>query len=105
MNFRGEFVTMIRGIREEKNRNESVNVVNLENDLPVKTGVLFENINSSLYKWLTTKEAAEYFRTTPRQIRKWVYQGKIRAYRLCGKSLRFKLSELDLLIKGGKTWV
>lgn len=66
--------------------------------------LLFENLNSSSIKWLTTKEAAEYLRTSPRQIRNWVYQGKVNAYRLLGKSLRFKASELDLLFKGGQVW-
>ncbi len=64
-----------------------------------KDSKIFENLI-----WLNTKEAAEYLRTTPRQIRKWVYQGKIQAYRLLGKSLRFKKCELDLLFKGGRGW-
>lgn len=64
-----------------------------------KDSTFFENLI-----WLNTKEAAEYLRTTPRQIRKWVYQGKIQAYRLLGKSLRFKKHELDLLFKGGRGW-
>lgn len=53
----------------------------------------FEN-----FKWLTTKEVAEYLGTTPKQIRKWVYQGRLKAYKLLGKSLRFKSSEIKLLI-------
>jgi excisionase family DNA binding protein len=61
--------------------------------------VLFDN-----FIWLNSKEAAEYLRTTPKQIRKWVYQGKIKSYKLLGKSLRFKKSELDLLFKGGSEW-
>ena len=66
--------------------------------IPGPTGSqLFEN-----YIWLNTNEAAEYLRTSPKQLRKWVYQGKIRAYKLLGKSLRFKRSELDLLFKGGR---
>jgi excisionase family DNA binding protein len=68
--------------------------------IPGPTGPqIFENLI-----WLNTKEAAEYLRTTPRQIRKWVYQGKIQAYRLLGKSLRFKKCELDLLFKGDRGW-
>ena len=55
-------------------------------------------------KWLNTKEAAEYFRTSPKQIRKWVYQGKIKAYKLFAKSLRFKKEELDLILEGGRVW-
>ncbi len=65
---------------------------------------LFENRISSLEILLTTKEAAEYLRTSPKQLRNWVYQGKVKAYKLLGKSLRFKASELGLLIKGGHVW-
>jgi len=54
------------------------------------------------FKWLNTKEAAEYLRTTPKQIRKWVYEGKLRAYKLFSKSLRFKRQELDLLLERGR---
>jgi len=54
--------------------------------------------------WLKTKEAAEYLRTSPKQLRKWVYQGRVKAYKLLGKSLRFKKTELCLLIEGGKIW-
>ncbi len=54
--------------------------------------------------WFNTKEAAEYLRTDPKQIRNWVYQGKVKAYRLLGKSLRFKKIDLDLLIKGAQEW-
>ena len=61
--------------------------------------MLFEN-----FIWLNTKEAAEYLRTKPKQVRKWVYQGRIKAYKLLGKNLRFKKSELDLLHKGDSTW-
>ena len=61
--------------------------------------MLFEN-----FIWLNTNEAAEYLRTSPKQIRKWVYEGKIKAYKLLSKSLRFKKNDLDLLFKGGSSW-
>lgn len=51
--------------------------------------------------WLNTNEAAEYLRTTPKQIRNWVYQGKIKFYKLFDRRLRFKKTDLDLLLKGG----
>ncbi len=59
--------------------------------------LLFENCI-----WLSTNEAAEYLRTTPKQIRNWVYQGKVRFSKLFGR-LRFKKSDLDSLhiFKGG----
>ena len=56
--------------------------------------MLFDNL------WLNTKEAAVYLRTSPKQIRSWVYQGKIRAYKLLGRSYRFRKQDLDLLVKG-----
>tara|TARA_B110001454_G_scaffold219192_1_gene251122 strand:- start:11144 stop:11380 length:237 start_codon:yes stop_codon:yes gene_type:complete len=58
--------------------------------------MLFENCI-----WLNTKEVAEFLRTSPKQIRKWVYQGKLKSYRLFGKSLRFKKKEIVSLIQGG----
>ena len=64
-----------------------------------EANLIFENS-----KWLKTKEAAEYLRAHPKQIRKWVYQGKIKSYKLLGKSLRFKKSDLDLLFKGDHSW-
>lgn len=82
----------------EKNRSENQSDVELNSDTK-----FFENrIVSS--NWLTTKEAAEYLRTSPNQIRNWVYQGKVKHYKLFNKSLRFKLSELDLLHQGGQVW-
>ncbi len=56
--------------------------------------------------WLKTSEAAEYLRTSPAQIRNWVYQGKIKAHKLFDRSLRFKKSDLDFLLKeGDQEWV
>tara|TARA_B100001248_G_scaffold203924_1_gene158097 strand:+ start:5209 stop:5475 length:267 start_codon:yes stop_codon:yes gene_type:complete len=68
-------------------------------DINLNKNLLFDN-----FIWLTTKEAAEYLRTSPGQMRKWVYQGRVNAYKLLGKSLRFKKSELDHLIQGGRVW-
>ncbi len=48
--------------------------------------------------WYTSEEAAEYLRTTPKQIRNWVYEGKVKAYRLLGRRLRFRKVDLDSLI-------
>ena len=66
--------------------------------------MLHENTVFDNFIWLNTKEAAEYLRTTPKQMRNWVYQGKIKAYKLFAKSLRFKKSELDLLLQGDLKW-
>lgn len=53
-------------------------------------------------KWLNTREAAVYLRTTPEVVRKWVYQGRLQAYKLFDRSLRFKRCDLDTLIEGGR---
>ncbi|MBS1983285.1 MAG: helix-turn-helix domain-containing protein [Bdellovibrionales bacterium] len=54
------------------------------------------------FKWFNTKEAAVYLGTTPKQIRNWVYQGKVKSYKLLGRGLRFQKNDLDLLLKGEK---
>ena len=84
--------------KTENNRSEKQSNVILNSD----TKFFDKKIVSS--NWLTTKEAAEYLRTSPNQIRNWVCQGKVRHYKLFNKSLRFKLNELDLLHQGGQVW-
>lgn len=49
--------------------------------------------------YLTSKEAADYLRTSPKQIRNWVYQGKIRFYKLLGRKLLFHKRDLDMLLQ------
>jgi len=39
--------------------------------------------------------AAHYLGTSPRTLRRWVAEGKIKAYRAPSGRLRFRLSELD----------
>jgi excisionase family DNA binding protein len=56
-------------------------------------------------KWLRTEETAEYLRTSPAQVRNWVYQGRLKAYRLMGRSLRFRKADLDLLFEGENKWL
>ena len=100
------------GEEDKKNRNKKVRETSLKIENQIKSdhsllveiksdnaNMIFENLN-----WLKTKEAAQYLRTSPKQLRKWVYQGRVKAYKLLGKSLRFKKSELDLLLEGGRTW-
>lgn len=65
----------------------------------ITDSLFFENST-----WLKTNETAEYLRTSPKQIRNWVYQGRLKAYKLLGRSLRFKKSDLDLLHEGGQKW-
>ena len=49
-------------------------------------------------KWLNTKEAAHYLRTTAGAIRVRVCRGTLKAYRY-GKQLRFLRSDLDRCLK------
>ena len=100
----------IKERNNEKNKDKkNTETLKTNTGIGKETGINFESevlisesLNSS--KWFTTNEAAEYLRSAPKQIRKWVYQGKIKAYKLCGKSLRFKRAELDLLFIGGHAW-
>jgi excisionase family DNA binding protein len=88
-------------IREEEEENAKTNHGNTGN-FAVNSGlssVIFDNS-----QWLKTNETAEYLRTSPKQIRNWVYQGRLKAYKLMGRSLRFRKSELDLLFEGGPKW-
>lgn len=49
-------------------------------------------------KWLTSKEAAFLLRTSEGQIRNWVWNGRLKAYRL-GNRLRFLRSDVEALLK------
>jgi len=62
------------------------------------SGQCSADVTNVTLTWMTTNEAAEYLRTTPKQIRNWVYQGKIKPYKLLGRSLRFRRSDLDSVI-------
>jgi excisionase family DNA binding protein len=93
-------VDMVQSVEKERknekngSKNQSDVILNLDTKF-------FENTNSRL---LTTKETAEYLRVSPKLLRKWVYQGKIKSYKLCGKSLRFRFIEIDRLLQGGSKW-
>lgn len=54
--------------------------------------------------WMTTKEAAEHLRTTPKQIRNWVYQGRIKCYRILGHNFRFRRGDLDAIVQPPDVW-
>lgn len=49
-------------------------------------------------EWMTTKEAAQYLRISPNALRILVCKRRIASYKL-GASLRFKLDDLQSLIK------
>ncbi len=50
---------------------------------------------------LSTAEAARYAKVTPRSIRRWLDQGKLRALH-AGRELRIRRADLDALMRGGR---
>jgi excisionase family DNA binding protein len=50
---------------------------------------------------LSTAEAARYAKVTPRSIRRWLDQGKLRALH-AGRELRIRRADLDALMHGGR---
>lgn len=61
-----------------------------------------ENINGN-DKWISIEEAAEYLGIKPSTILEWIKkENSIPAYKI-GKQWKFKIKELDLWIKSGKS--
>ncbi len=50
-------------------------------------------------EYVTPQVAAEYLSVSPRTLRDWVADGRLPGYRLGGRLLRFKLSDLDALAR------
>lgn len=50
---------------------------------------------------LSTVEAARYAKVSPRSIRRWLDQGKLRALH-AGRELRIRRADLDQLMRGGR---
>ncbi len=68
------------------------------NHITSENGSFFENL-----KWLNAKEAAQYLRLgSVGVLRNMVSERKIPFYKL-GRSLRFKVSDLDKLLESTKT--
>jgi excisionase family DNA binding protein len=63
--------------------------------------VLSQNTGRIDKKYLTVKEAANYLRTSDRNLRGLMKQNKVPFYRLEGKIL-FKISELDDMLEKNK---
>lgn len=60
-------------------------------------------MNDSQEKWISIDEAAEYLDVKPGTIRSWLRKDKgIPAHKI-GKQWKFKLSELDIWVKSGKS--
>lgn len=50
--------------------------------------------------WMTYKEVADYLKVSVSAVRKWVREGKLRAYRIGYKTVRFKKEDVDALVEG-----
>jgi len=53
-----------------------------------------DNINKNQEKWVTAKQLAEILQVSEITIRRWVKDNKIKFHKI-GRTVRFKLSELD----------
>lgn len=49
--------------------------------------------------WMSYKDVADYLRVSVSAVRKWVYQGRLRAYRVSHKTVRFRKEEVDEFIE------
>ena len=56
---------------------------------------------SAVDELLSTGEAAEYAKVTPRSIRRWLDEGKLRALH-AGRELRIRRADLDELMRSGR---
>lgn len=52
-------------------------------------------------KWVNIEDVAEHLSVTPDTVRTWVRSGKLPANKV-GKRYKFRLSEIDKLVLGGK---
>ena len=56
---------------------------------------------SAVAEVLSTAEAARYAKVSPRSIRRWLDEGKLRAL-YAGRELRIRRADLDELMRGGR---
>ena len=70
-------------------------------ETPQKEAVLFDNRIIEKREWLTTREAAEYLRISPKALLNKVCNGTISAYKL-GRSNRYSTQELRELLLSSK---
>lgn len=83
-----------------KNIQQNINKLNFHEKPSSIEGIenkskIFDNRIDS--PWMTTKEAAEYLRTSIHNIRKLLFEGKITCYKF-GRQNRFHKDELDRLL-------
>lgn len=48
--------------------------------------------------YITTREACEYLHLHRVTLQRWVKEGRVRAYRLGGRDLRFRKADLEALL-------
>lgn len=53
--------------------------------------------------WMSYKEVADYLGVSVSTVRKWVSQGKLRAYKVSHKTVRFKKEDIDAFVEGRHT--
>lgn len=49
-------------------------------------------------EWLTVAEVAETLKVTPRAVRSWIKEGRLKAVKI-GRIIRIKKEDLDTLLK------
>jgi excisionase family DNA binding protein len=73
-------------------------LVRVEVDARVRAALAERPVVAEL---LSTAEAARYAKVSPRSIRRWLDQGKLRALH-AGRELRIRRADLDQLMRGGR---
>ena len=69
---------------------------------PADLGRLLSRVNRRPSPWFTVKEAAEYLRSSERQIRRYIDDNHLKANRLPTGSIRVHISDIDSFIMYGK---
>lgn len=59
-------------------------------------------MNENSEKWIGIEEAADYMDVTKDTVRNWIKRTDIPAHKI-GKLWKFKISELDMWIKSGRS--
>ncbi len=52
-------------------------------------------------RWVNIEDIAEYLSVTEDTVRAWVREGRLPAYKV-GRRYKFKLTEIDELVRSGK---
>ena len=57
--------------------------------------------NMQVEKWVNLEDVADYLSVSQDTVRTWIREGKLPVYR-AGKRYKFKISEIDELVRNGK---